>query len=294
MAATRTPLNRQQILGFWAAWGGWVLDGMDSVIYALVLAPAMKELLPLSGFSNDPASIAYAGSPLRFGRDTIQAAARVNGLDVYSNTVTLQWNTGINQAPVVSAGNTQSVELPRQAILTGTVADDGLPLAPGATTLAWSMVSGPASVVFDDATQAATAATFTVPGAYVLRLTASDGVASDRLSKLFTGGATTWSFAPNISLPIFTAGETQANLDLAKVQKNIQIAQYEKTIQTAFREVADALLPPRLDSAGIKNLPGERLVLEKLTAGIVDEVTGVVVLVVPTVGVTGSVSQLGE
>ena len=33
-----TPLNRQQILGFWAAWFGWMLDGMDSVIYALVLS----------------------------------------------------------------------------------------------------------------------------------------------------------------------------------------------------------------------------------------------------------------
>ncbi len=59
---TRTRLDRQQILGFWAAWGGWVLDGMDSVIYALVLTPAMRELLPLSGFKNDPATIAYAGS----------------------------------------------------------------------------------------------------------------------------------------------------------------------------------------------------------------------------------------
>jgi hypothetical protein len=28
-----TPLNRQQIAGFWAAWFGWMLDGMDSVIY---------------------------------------------------------------------------------------------------------------------------------------------------------------------------------------------------------------------------------------------------------------------
>ena len=62
MAAT--PLNRQQILGFWAAWFGWTLDGMDSVIYALVLSPAMKELLPKSGFANAPADIAYAGSLL--------------------------------------------------------------------------------------------------------------------------------------------------------------------------------------------------------------------------------------
>ena len=33
-ARTHTPLNRQQVVGFWAAWFGWMLDGMDSVIYA--------------------------------------------------------------------------------------------------------------------------------------------------------------------------------------------------------------------------------------------------------------------
>lgn len=63
-ATTATPLNRQQIIGFWAAWLGWTLDGMDSVIYALVLSPAMKELLPKSGFANSPADIAFAGSIL--------------------------------------------------------------------------------------------------------------------------------------------------------------------------------------------------------------------------------------
>ena len=59
-----TPLNRQQILGFWAAWCGWVLDGMDSVIYALVLSPAMRELLPNSGVEPTPANVAFAGSIL--------------------------------------------------------------------------------------------------------------------------------------------------------------------------------------------------------------------------------------
>jgi len=29
--------TRPQIIGFWAAWSGWTLDGMDSFIYALVL-----------------------------------------------------------------------------------------------------------------------------------------------------------------------------------------------------------------------------------------------------------------
>ncbi len=64
--AARTPLNRQQIIGFWAAWFGWLLDGMDSVIYALVLGPALTELLPRSGIAATPGNIGYVGS-LMFG-----------------------------------------------------------------------------------------------------------------------------------------------------------------------------------------------------------------------------------
>ena len=62
--ATRTRLNRSQITGFWAAWAGWTLDGMDSVIYALVLSPALTELLPKSGFKATPGNLGFAGSVL--------------------------------------------------------------------------------------------------------------------------------------------------------------------------------------------------------------------------------------
>ena len=60
----RTKLNRQQIIGFWAAWSGWLLDGMDSVIYALVLSPALTELLPHSGVEPTTAHVGFAGSIL--------------------------------------------------------------------------------------------------------------------------------------------------------------------------------------------------------------------------------------
>jgi MFS family permease len=60
----KTPLSRDQIVGFWAAWTGWLLDGMDSVIYALVLAPALTELLPRSAIDATPAHVAFAGSVL--------------------------------------------------------------------------------------------------------------------------------------------------------------------------------------------------------------------------------------
>ncbi len=59
-----TKLTRDQITGFWAAWTGWTLDGMDSVIYALVLSPALTELLPKSGIKNTPPNVAFAGSIL--------------------------------------------------------------------------------------------------------------------------------------------------------------------------------------------------------------------------------------
>ena len=61
---TKTPLNSNQIKGFWAAWGGWCLDGMDAFIYALVLVPALTELLPRSGIEVTPGNIGYYGSLL--------------------------------------------------------------------------------------------------------------------------------------------------------------------------------------------------------------------------------------
>src|ERR1700683_3242577 len=59
-----TKLSRQQITGFWGAWAGWTLDGMDSVIYALVLSPALTELLPKSGYKATAANVGFAGSTL--------------------------------------------------------------------------------------------------------------------------------------------------------------------------------------------------------------------------------------
>ena len=63
-AVVRTPLNKGQIVGFWSAWAGWTLDGMDSFIYALVLSPALTELLPKSGIEASPGNVGFAGSVL--------------------------------------------------------------------------------------------------------------------------------------------------------------------------------------------------------------------------------------
>jgi MFS family permease len=59
-----TRLTGNQIRSFWAAWAGWALDGMDSFIYALVLVPAMRDLLPASGIPANAANLGYYGGLL--------------------------------------------------------------------------------------------------------------------------------------------------------------------------------------------------------------------------------------
>jgi outer membrane protein, multidrug efflux system len=71
-------------------------------------------------------------------------------------------------------------------------------------------------------------------------LTASDGRASSSLSNLFSG-PTVWSWAPSLSLPLFTGGANSASLANTKAQRDGYVAAYELAIQTAFKEVADAL-----------------------------------------------------
>jgi len=75
-----------------------------------------------------------------------------------------------------------------------------------------------------------------------ITLTTSIGATSSQLSELLKGGAAGgWTFAPQITWPIFDAGRNRANLNVAEVDRKIYLSQYEKAIQSAFREVADVL-----------------------------------------------------
>lgn len=74
-----------------------------------------------------------------------------------------------------------------------------------------------------------------------ISLTAAAGSASRALAGLFDSGSGAWSFVPLLKWPLFDAGRTAGNVDLAEARKNIAVAEYEKTIQQAFREVADLL-----------------------------------------------------
>jgi len=87
-------------------------------------------------------------------------------------------------------------------------------------------------------------------------LTGAAGTASAKLSDLFTGPSSTWSFSPQITVPIFDVGGNRAKLDVSKVSKKIEIANYEKAIQNAFREVADAL--------AVRSILDEKLAAQEL------------------------------
>ncbi len=73
-----------------------------------------------------------------------------------------------------------------------------------------------------------------------ISLTSTLGTASSQFTNLFSSGRGTWSFVPQVALPIFNPN-TWFSYRVSEAERKIALAQYEKTIQTAFREVADVL-----------------------------------------------------
>ena len=68
------------------------------------------------------------------------------------------------------------------------------------------------------------------------------GGQSNQLSNLFSGPSGVWTFTPQVTQPIFTAGRLKSNVRLAEALHESALVQYEKAIQTAFMEVSDALI----------------------------------------------------
>ncbi|WP_018608659.1 efflux transporter outer membrane subunit [Uliginosibacterium gangwonense] len=101
-----------------------------------------------------------------------------------------------------------------------------------------------------------------------IRLSTSFGGASDSLQGLFESASRTWTFMPQLTMPIFDFGRNRANLDVAYLRKQAGIADYEKAIESAFREVADAIgVRPSLqqqDQREQTNLGRERLRIERM------------------------------
>jgi multidrug efflux system outer membrane protein len=75
-----------------------------------------------------------------------------------------------------------------------------------------------------------------------ITLTGSAGGQSSALATLFSGPNAVWSFVPQVTQPIFTAGRLKNNVRLAQAQREDAQIAYEKSIATAFQEVSDALI----------------------------------------------------
>jgi outer membrane protein, multidrug efflux system len=75
-----------------------------------------------------------------------------------------------------------------------------------------------------------------------ISLTAALGGQSSQLTSLFAGPKAVYSFIPQVSQPIFTAGKLKSTVKLAEAERDSALVQYEKAISTAFSEVSNALI----------------------------------------------------
>ncbi|HEY7163897.1 MAG TPA: efflux transporter outer membrane subunit [Candidatus Binatia bacterium] len=80
-----------------------------------------------------------------------------------------------------------------------------------------------------------------------ITLTGEFGFQSTALSSLFSGSRRFWSFIPQVTQPIFTAGRIPSQVEFAEAEQRSALAQYEKAIQSAFRDVSDALIQYQKD-----------------------------------------------
>jgi multidrug efflux system outer membrane protein len=78
-----------------------------------------------------------------------------------------------------------------------------------------------------------------------ISLTGLLGFQSNQLSGLFSGPSSAWSFVPQVTQPIFTAGRLKSNVKFSQAQRDLALVQYQQAIQSAFRDVSNALVQYR-------------------------------------------------
>jgi len=75
----------------------------------------------------------------------------------------------------------------------------------------------------------------------VVRLTGQAGYLSGQANNLFNMDSLAFSFGPGVSLPLFTAGRTAAQVRQAQSAYQESLANYQQAALTAFKEVEDSL-----------------------------------------------------
>jgi K319L-like, PKD domain/Calcineurin-like phosphoesterase len=158
----------------------------------------------------------------------------VNGNDLHDGSV--DCGSVGNHAPVVNAGPDQSIKLPDQATMQGSVTDDGLPNPPATVTDSWAQMSGPGTATFTDASSPTTTVSFDTAGTYVLRLTGDDSAlqASDDVTvTVLPEGVTTLTVPVAVSAD--DAEESAGTVALANpVLKIVNRAGVNQTVGLRF------------------------------------------------------------
>ena len=99
----------------------------------------------------------------------------------------------------------------------------------------------------EEGLQAQHALVYAAKAAYFPRisLTGLFGFQSNQLSDLFAGPSRAWTFVPQVTQPIFTAGRLKSNVKFARAEEELALVRYQQTIRIAFSEVSDALVQYR-------------------------------------------------
>ena len=78
-----------------------------------------------------------------------------------------------------------------------------------------------------------------------LSLTGSGGFQSAALSSLLTGPAAFFTAGASLIQPVFTAGRTRSQVELAKARHDAALLTYQQTVLQSLRDVSDALIAYR-------------------------------------------------
>jgi len=76
-------------------------------------------------------------------------------------------------------------------------------------------------------------------------LTGSGGFQSAALSSLLTGPAAFFTVGATLLQPVFTAGRTRSQVELAEARRDEVLLAYQQTILESLRDVSDALIAYR-------------------------------------------------
>ncbi len=204
----------------------------------------------------DQAILKAARDTLKSSQASLDVAQKRFDYGITSELDVRQAQTVVAQARADVASNTTAVNQDKNALdlLVGASVPDALlpaPLEDQALVLADLPAGLPSEVLLarpdvleaEHQLKSANAQIGAARAAFfpTISLTGSGGGESTSLSNLFKAASAAWTFAPQISAPLFAGGANRANLAYAKAQRSVFVAQYEKAIQTAFRDVADAL-----------------------------------------------------